>query len=213
VIGGAIAGIAGWALTSGPARASTMPSTGEQAMKPADPATFERLMKTASAQRAVRTWGPAEQEVLEVSSGSQPVLVLTHPGKDVFTFIDNSPGAMRNGNPTALSMGAAPTAKHALRYYTVDGVPLADVAESGGRVTASPVPVHAVEAVPELKKWQITCFALCVGKKSETAGCIMTCQGCVFDATGTLAKVIACTHCVVCAGPSGVACLKECSAL
>jgi hypothetical protein len=39
----------------------------------------------------------------------------------------------------------------------------------------------------------------------------LTCEGCVFDVTGTLAKVIACTNCVVCAGPNGVQCLRECS--
>jgi hypothetical protein len=218
LIGTAFAGIAGWVLTSGsPAAASPAPSGGEPAVKPADPADVGELMKTASAQRAIRTWGPAAREVLEVSDGAQPVLVLTHPAHDIVTFVDNLPGALASGNPVAVSMGKAPTTASALRYYTVGGVPLADVAASDGRVTASPVQPSPIqksaaesEDIPDVKAWQIACFASCIGRKSG-APCILTCEGCFFDVTGTLAKIAACTNCFVCAGPNGVPCLRECA--
>jgi hypothetical protein len=211
VIGGALAGLAGVAMSSGVAAAATA-TPDAPAMRPADPADAARVLKTATARQAVRTWGPAEGEVMEIT-GSQPVFVLTHAKREIYTFIDNSPGALRGGNPAAVSLGAAPTAQHALRYYTASGLALADVTASGGRVTATPVevpPARPGEAVPDLKSWQIACFAGCIGRRSG-AQCILTCEGCVFDVTGTLAKVIACTNCVVCAGPNGVQCLRECS--
>jgi hypothetical protein len=214
LIGTALAGIAGWVLTSGSAAAaSPAPSGGARAVKPADPADVAELMKTASAQRAIRTWGPAAREVLEVSGGAQPVLVMTHPAHDIVTFVDNLPGALASGDPTAVSMGKAPTAASALRYYTVGGVPLADVAVSDGRVTASPVQRSARQSEvdsPDIKAWQIACFASCIGRKSG-APCILTCRSCFFDATGTLAKMAACTNCFFCAGPNGVPCLRECA--
>jgi hypothetical protein len=111
-------------------------------------------------------------------TGSQPVFVLTHAKREIYTFIDNSPGALRGGNPAAVSLGAAPTAQHALRYYTASGLALADVIASGGRVTATPVevpPARPGEAVPDLKSWQIACFAGCIGRRSG-AQCILTCE-------------------------------------
>jgi hypothetical protein len=139
------------------------------------------------------------------------VFVLAHPEREVYTFIDNSPGALRGGDPVAVSMGLAPTAERALRYYTVDGVALADVAVSKGQVTATPVqPDAAQPAAPALKPWQIACFAACIGRKSG-AQCIITCEHCFYYAVGTLARLIACSNCLVCAGPNGVPCLKECA--
>jgi hypothetical protein len=208
VIGSILAGLTGWAMSSGVAAASPVPAEDTPAMKPASPADASRLLETASAQRAIRAWGPAEQQVLEIS-GSQPVLVLMHPERDIYTFIDNSPGALQGNDPAAVSLGVAPTAERALRYYTASGVPLADLAVSGGQVTATPI-LPSAQAVPDLKSWQIACFAACIGRKSG-APCIITCEGCFFDATGTLTKLIACSNCLVCAGPNGVPCLRECA--
>jgi hypothetical protein len=210
VIGGLLAGLAGWAMSSGVANASATPSEGTPAMKHADPAAAARVLGTATAQQAVRTWGPAEQQVLEISGGSQPVLVLTHPERDIYTFIDNSPGA-HSSEPVAISLGAAPTAEHALRYYTVNGGALADVKLSDGHATVTPVQPGPGEAVPNIAKWQIACWLGCIGRKTTSPGCITSCENCFYYAVGTLARVIACTQCVVCAGPDGVECLRECA--
>jgi len=183
------------------------------AMKPAAPADAARVLETATAQRAVRAWGPVEQQVQEISGGSQPVFVLIHPERDIYTFIDNSPGALSGNEPAAVSLGVAPTAEHALRYYTADGVPLADLTVTNGRTIATPVLPRPGEAVPEIvpgiPAWQIACFAGCIGRKSG-AQCIITCEHCFYYAVGTLARVIACSNCLVCAGPNGVPCLREC---
>jgi hypothetical protein len=216
LIGSALAGVAAAAASSGAAGASTAPKEDAPVIKAVSPADAARVLETTSAQRAIRAWGPAESQVFEISGGSYPVFVLKHPEHEIYTFIDNSPGALRSGDPAAVSLGVAPTAGHALRYYTASGVALADVAVSDGRVTASPVqqspggPASDTEAVPDIKAWQIACFASCIGRKSG-APCILTCRSCFFDATGTLAKMIACTNCFFCAGPNGVPCLKECA--
>jgi hypothetical protein len=210
VIGGLLAGLAGWAMSSGVANASATPPEGTPAMKPADPAAAARVLGTATAQQAVRTWGPAEQQVLEISGGSQPVLVLTHAERDIYTFIDNSPGA-HSSEPVAISLGAAPTAEHALRYYTVNGGALADVKVSNGRAVITPVQPGPGEAVPNIAKWQIVCWLGCIGRKTTSPGCITACENCFYYAVGSLARVIACSQCVVCAGPDGVACLRECA--
>jgi hypothetical protein len=208
VIGGILGGITGWAVSSGLANAS--PDT--PGMKPAAPADAARVLKTATAQRAMTAFGPADQQVHEIRGGSQPVFVLIHPERDVYTFIDNS--AAFDSRPTAVTVGAAPTAERALRYYTVDGLPLADLTVSDGQATATPVQPGSGEvvpdAVPALSTWQLQCFIGCIGRKS-TPACVAVCVNCFYYAVGTAARLIACSNCVVCAGPNGVACLKECS--
>src|ERR1035438_9189812 len=47
VIGGVLAGLAGWVMTSGVAEASATPAKGMPAMKPADAAAAARALKTA----------------------------------------------------------------------------------------------------------------------------------------------------------------------
>jgi hypothetical protein len=206
VIGAALAGLTGWAVTSGAAKAEVAAPAGAHTI--ADPATATTVLATPAARRAIRAWGPAEQQVLEIS-GSHPVFVLAHPEREVYTFVDNASGALRDGDPVAVSMGLAPTAERALRYYTVDGVALADVAVSDGQVTATPVAPDATQA-DSIKPWQIACFAACIGRRSG-AQCIITCENCFYYAVGTLARLIACSNCLVCAGPNGVPCLKECA--
>ena len=122
---------------SGSAAASPRPGAGPlDVATPAGRAEVEQALATAPAQTAIRTWGPVSREqVLQLSGGGPPVLVLAHPRRGILTFVDNSPGALRSGNPTAISLG--PTAEHGLRYYTVTGVPVADLTVSGDRVTVS----------------------------------------------------------------------------
>jgi len=206
VIGGMLAGIAGWAALPGIANASPAPKGSAPGMRPANQADTASVLRTATAQRAVRAWGPAAPQVHEISGVSQPVLVLMHPDRDIYTFIDNSPGALHGDAPVAVSLGAAPTAEPALRYYTVDGAALADVRLANGEVTATAAP----DAVPDVSKWQFACWLGCIGRKS-TVGCLAVCEQCFYYAVGSTARLIACSNCVVCAGPNGVACAKECS--
>ncbi len=210
VIGGVLAGLAGWAMSSGVANASATPPESAPAMKPADPAAAARVLETATAQRAVRAWGPAGPEVLEISGGSQPVFVLTHPGRDIYTFIDNSPGALSGNEPVAISMGATPTAEHALRYYTVDGAALADLKVSDGQAIVTPVQPGPGEAVPDIAAWQFACWIGCIGRRSNYT-CLNACENCLNYSSGGIARVANCTYCVLCAGPNGVACLEECA--
>ena len=208
VIGGilaGVAGVAGWAVTPGVANAS--PAAGSApGMTPADQADAASVLRTATAQRAIRAWGAADPQVHQISGGNQPVLVLVHPDRDIYTFIDNSPGALRGGAPVAVSLGAAPAAEPALRYYTVDGTALADLRLANGEVTVTPTAV----AEPALSKWQLACWLGCIGRKS-TVACLSVCEQCFYYAVGSAARLIACSNCVVCAGPNGVACLKECN--
>lgn len=209
VLGGVLAGLAGWAATSGVARASVTPASDVPAMTPAAPAAAARVLQTAAAQQAVRTWGPADQQVLAIS-GSQPVLVLLHPERDIYTFIDNSPGA-HSAEPLAISLGAAPTGEHALRYYTVNGGPLADVRASDGQAIVTPVQPRPGEVEPDISTFKLKCWLGCIGRSTTNPGCITACENCFYYAVGSVARVVACSQCVVCAGPNGVRCLQECS--
>ncbi len=206
VIGGILAGLTGWAVTSGVANASPRNTP---AMRAADPADAARVLRTATAQRAIRAWGPADPQVHEISGGSHPVFVLVHPERDIYTFVDNSPGALRESKPVAISMGVAPTAERALRYYTVDGIALADLQVADGKTTVRAVET-APEVVPDVSKWQFACWLGCIGRKS-TVACLAVCEQCFYYAVGSLARLVACSNCVVCAGPNGVACAKECN--
>jgi hypothetical protein len=209
VIGGVLAGLAGWAMSSGVANASATPAEGMP--KPADAAVAARALKTATAQRAVRAWGPAEPQVLEITGGSRPVLVLTHPERDIQTFIDNSPSATSSNEPVAISLGVSPAAEQALRYYTVDGAPMADLKVSGGRAVATlvrPAPGEESPAIPE----KVLCWFACINSKPSTNSvCLYNCENCVSYPIGGIARLVACIYCGVCAGPNGVACLYECS--
>jgi hypothetical protein len=217
VIAGILAGAAGWAMASGTANASPA-AAGAPAMTPADAADAARVLKTASAQQAIRTWGPAEQHVLQ-SGGSDPVLVLVHPDRDIYTFIDNSPGALSGNQPAAISVGMAPSAEHTLRYYILDGTPLADLNLSNGQATATPVPIGtgggaSAEAVPQGVKAAAACFSVCVtGHTDPSEICFFHCAECTTYIVGTPAQIAQCTLCIICAGKKGVMCYKACKYL
>lgn len=217
VIGGILAGVAGWALASGTANASPVAASAP-ATTPADPADAARALKTATAQQAIRAWGPAEQQVLQ-SGGSDPVLVLVHPGRGIYTFIDNSPGALSGNQPAAISVGMAPSAEHALRYYTVDGAPLADLKVSNGRMTATPVQAGTGgeapgTVVPEGVKAAAACFTICVtGRSDPSEICYFHCAECATYIVGSMAQIAQCTQCIICAGKKGIPCYKDCKYL
>jgi predicted DCC family thiol-disulfide oxidoreductase YuxK len=214
VIGGALAGAAGWAITSGAARASAAAEGSAPAPTAASPTDAAKALRTAAAQRAVRAWGAAEPAVLELG-GANPVLVLSHPEHNVYTFIDNSPGSAAGSEPVGICVGTIPGTEHDLRYYTVDGAALADLTVADGQLSATapgsaPAAEPALAVTPDLSKWQLACFVGCVGRKVNVF-CVINCENCFYYAVGTIARVAACTQCVICAGPSGVQCLKECA--
>jgi hypothetical protein len=210
VIGGALAGVAGWALIPGStAGAAHEPSGSKTDLTLADPADVEKASAAASVQQAIRTWGPVEGDVYTVTRGGQPTLVLTHPRDGIFTFVDNSPGALRSGTPAALSMGRASTAAPAARYYSTGGIPLADLAVSGDHVTASPVSGIVLdsfnaEAEPDVSKAEIAIFIACIGENAN-ATCWMNCITCV-ETIATIAGIVPCAYCLACAGPYGITC-------
>ena len=215
VIGGALAGAAGWALMSGTAFASARPVESKPELTVADPAEVRAALATVPGQRALSTWGAVEQQAFKVRGGGRVTLMLTHPRARILTFISMSPGALRGGNPAAVSLGEALASDHAIRYYSVGGTPLADLMASSGRVQASPVPRDAVvpgrtaEVEPELTPKQIACFIACIGRKAG-AGCIQNCITCVAGIVYKNPPPIPCAECAACAGPYGTDCVGEC---
>lgn len=219
VVTGMLAGaasVAGWGLASGAAKASTAAAS----TATATPADAARMLKTATAQHAIRTWGPAEKQLLQ-SGGTDPALILYHPARDIYTFIDNSPGALSSNQPAGISVGMAPSAELAMRYYTLDGAPLADLKVSNGHATVTPVQVQAgtiahgsAQVEPMGLKEAAACFSICLtGKVKPEDACWNSCYNCSIYAVGTLAHTIACTQCVVCAGKYGLPCVKACKYL
>jgi hypothetical protein len=202
VIGSAIAGLVGWAVLSRSAFDSPRPEDG--ATTPADASDVRAALAAPSVQQAIRTWGPVEGTAYITRSGGQSTLALTHPGQGIVTFVDNSPGALRN-RPVALSMGLLPDAGGTIRYHTVGGVPLADVTASGDRVRVS-----AVDGGPDgpdrPSTAQMIIFWACIIEHA-TADCVIACQGC--NPAGTLAEKVNCTKCLACAGPYAVKCGKR----
>jgi hypothetical protein len=219
VVAGVLAGVAGGALASGAAKASTA-AAGAAAATPADAADAARALKTATAQQAIRTWGPAEQQLLQ-SGGADPVLILHHPDRDIYTFIDNSPGALSGNRPAGMSVGMVPSAEPVMRYYTLDGAPLADLTVSNGKATVTPAQVqtgtiaHGSALVePAGLKEAVACFSVCLtGKVKPEDICWNSCYNCLTYVVGTLAHTIACSQCVVCAGKYGIPCVKACKYL
>lgn len=180
VIGSLVAGVVGGILASD---AMTVPrgrGPGDLAMMIADPEEVTSLPGTASAQQAVRTWGPVEREVLKVTGGGQPVLVMTHP-QGTLTFVDNSAGALRSSHPVALSIGLSRTgaSETTMRYYSVHGVPLADVAEVNGRITVTSARRSAGVTEPEvtIPLAKLACFVACLESQVD-GSCADNCVNC-----------------------------------
>jgi len=216
IIGGALAGAAGWALMSGSAFASARPGESKPAMTAADPAEVKAALATVPGQRAMRTWGAVEPKVYKVRSGGQVTLMLTHPRDRILTFIDVSPGAARGGNPAAVSLGEAIATFGAVRYYTVGGTPLADLmVSSSGGVQARPVPSDAVvpsmtaEVEPPITPKQLACFVACIGRRAGAA-CLQNCINCVAGIIYKNPPPLPCAECTACAGQYGTACVGEC---
>jgi hypothetical protein len=217
VVTGILAGAAsavGWALASGPAAAS--PAVADTTDATASDAA--KVLKTATAQQAIRTWGPAAPQLLQ-SGGADPVLILHHPDRDIYTFIDNSPGALSGNQPAGVSVGMTASAEPVMRYYTLSGGPLADLAVSNGKATVTPVQVqggtnaHAAALSTQVEpmgvKEAAACFSVCLtGKVKPEDLCWNNCYSCF--ATG---NKVACGLCTVCAGKYAIPCVKACKYL
>lgn len=215
VIGAALAGLGGWAVTSGAAAASSQPAGGiASAPRIADPAEVQRALATAPVRTAIRTWGPLQGEVLHVTgTDGMPVLALSHSQHGILTFVNDSPGALQGGNPVALSLGQAPTTGQGIRIYSVSGAPIADLTASGGRVRATAVS-PAAPAIPGFNpKLFAFCFLGCIGEKELSVTCLQNCTACGENlATGSYTgALLTCPYCIACAGPHALSCAKECA--
>ena len=150
-----------------------------------------------------------------VVSPSMVIALVATGGGWQFTLkraADRAVALLDGGDPAAISVGAAPTAEHALRYYTVNGGALADLAISDGHATITPVQLSPGEVEPDLTKIQLQCWLGCIGASTTSPSCITSCESCVIGPNG-LGKAIACALCIVCAGQNGVNCLYDCGIL
>ncbi len=204
VIGSAIAGLVGWAVLSGSAVDPLRRGDEPTGLTPADPADVRAALGAASVQQAIRTWGPVEDTAYIANGGGQSVLALSHPQQGILTFVDSSPGALRN-SPVALSMGVLPDAGGTLRYHTVGGVPLADVTVSGDRVRVSPAP-SGPNGPDAPSAAQLILFIDCIIRHTNS-DCAQACISC--GQHGGLPSYVNCVKCGVCAGPYAVRCAKD----
>jgi predicted DCC family thiol-disulfide oxidoreductase YuxK len=210
-VGVGVAGGVGLALfprsTAARQKATTQPS-----YAPAAASDVDRALASSSVGRAMHTWGPVEASVTEVRDGAERVLLFTHREAHghIVTLVDNSADA-KTGSPISLSMGTSPTAGGGLRFYTVDGVPLADLTVmSNGNTGIVPVaqPGGQPTIVPE---FSVRCWLLCLqgfNIYNVSPGCLSACEACF----GLYGGAIQCAHCFICAGGThAVTCAKRCA--
>lgn len=211
-VGTATAGVVGLAML--PRSIMGRTASANVAYVPADAADVERALASVPVQRAVQTWGPVRSAVMEVKDGAERVLVFTHhTGEDqVITFVDNSADA-RHGTPVSLSMAESPSANHGIRYYTVDGTPMADIVMGAhGKTEALPVSEHHDAGkygfmMPD--GFHLRCWLLCLQEFNVnlSPGCFQNCEEC-FE----LISARACVLCAACAGGAkAIACAKRCT--
>lgn len=196
-LGGAAAAIAGLILLPDKAFAS---AKGSLAIPSA--ASVQRALESEPMKAAVSAWGPIGSEVHEITRGAERVLAFRHSRNDVVTFVDSSRRASAT-KPTAISLGRKAHGA-SLRFYTVQGTPVADITRSGSNVK-----VTAPEAAPDAEPDSIfptVCFIGCIGA-NITAQCLQTCFGCD---PGSVITAVNCLACIVCAGPNAIKCLKDC---
>jgi hypothetical protein len=221
VLGGALAGIAGWIMMPGAANASSSPRDGEPTLRRVSRADAENALATTALQRAVRTWGPVDADVYELSRNGDITLVLLHPRHEIITLLDNSPAAVRSGQRAAVSIGMVAAAERVLRYYTVGGTPLADLAVKDGHQKVTAVPRSATvrgsnaEVEPDISKGQIACWIECVNRriKGNVTTCVNNCAMCYTQVlfNPNWGAVPVCIYCIYCAGSAGLRCLPECA--
>jgi predicted DCC family thiol-disulfide oxidoreductase YuxK len=202
-LGGAAAAIAGLILLPGKAFASAedVPAEGSVAVPSAE--SVQRALLSQPMKTAVRTWGPTDDKVHEVTRGAQRVLAFQHSRDNVVTFVDISQAASAT-KPTAVSMGRGADGA-SLRFYTVQGTPLADITKSGSSIKVAAPPKAPADEPDDL--FSYICFVGCLGS-SVSVACANACFSCD---PGQLASLPNCLYCAVCAGPSAIGCARQCS--
>lgn len=204
VVGSAMAGVVGWALLPRSAGGRT---PGQDAnCAPAAEADVKRALATNPVRRAIQTWGPTKPTVMEVRDGAERILAFSQgEGKsEIVTFVDNSADA-RHGSPIAISLGNSPSKEKAIRFYTVDGVPLCDIAGQGDSSVVLPLYRQSETETIE-PDFNVECWLGCMTGIPLPFNCFESCVQCF----GLIGAPINCTYCLACAGPRAFTCAKKC---
>jgi hypothetical protein len=202
VIGAGLAVAAG-AVTSAllPEAAAAASPQAPAGLVPASDAETRRALGSAAVQAAVGTWGPAHPAGV-TSDGTTSVLVFGFAGaQDVALLVDNTAGASADRMALAIRSHAANGGT--LEFLSPDGTALGSVTVVAGKVVTTPAAptIH----IPTAK---IRCFLHCLGAHL-TAQCILTCHTCV-TTPNPFSRIVACAHCVLCAGPEAIRCAVHC---
>ncbi|MFC4335464.1 hypothetical protein [Salininema proteolyticum] len=206
LLGGAVAG-AGAAIT-GAATAQAAPNSGASSVsssiaEPLGADELSVLIDKPEVSRSAAVWGEVNRHDVArfAADDGDQVLVMSH-GDDrrYATFLSETDPSV---GVTVEYVPGEPT----IRYFTPEGVPIAEFSTDGETVTSSQiasenVPASAQIGVQGMKEYA-ACLTLCLGGKVD-AGCISACGHC---ATGSW---INCGKCGLCAGGSGVRCAKDC---
>jgi hypothetical protein len=207
---------AGLAVAAGAVTSVLLPESAAAAspqapsgLAPASSAEAQRALGSTTVQTAINTWGPVHPAGV-VNDGTTSVLVLGFTNvPDLALLVDNSAAA--TSARTVLAIKKDPLAAGALQFFAADGTALGSVSVVAGRVVATePRAAAAGTAVPtiHIPTAKIRCFIHCLGAHLQ-AQCILTCHTCV-TTPNPFSRIVACAHCIVCAGPSAIRCAHHC---
>jgi hypothetical protein len=202
VIGAGLAVAAG-TVTSAllPEAASAAAPQASTGLVPASDAETQRALGSAAVQTARATWGALHAAGV-ASDGTTSVLVFeftNQPG--LALLVDSSTTA---SGRTALAVRQAAANGGALEFFGADGTALGSVSLASGKVVATAPAAPSIN-IPTAK---IRCFLHCLGAHLQ-ASCILTCHTCV-TTPNPFSRIVACAHCIVCAGPSAIRCAEHC---
>lgn len=184
------------------------------ALKAATNAETQRALSSAAVKRAVTTWGPVTAAGV-ANDGTSSVMVFDFTNAhDLTLVVDNSATASSSGRQ-ALAIRQDASGAGSLHFFSPDGTALGSVSVASGRVVTAAAPAAAVggvapAAVPtiHIPTAKIRCFLHCLGAHLQ-ASCILTCHTCA-TTPNPFSRIVACAHCVVCAGPSAIRCAEHC---
>jgi hypothetical protein len=198
---------AGLAVAAGTVTSALLPEAASAAapqtttgLAPANEAETQRALGSAAVKTARTTWGPLQAAGV-TSDGTTSVLVFeftNQPG--LALLVDNTAAS---GSRTALAV-RQDTARAALEFFGADGTALGSVSLASGKVVATAPAAPSIH-IPTAK---IRCFLHCLGAHLK-ATCILTCHTCV-TTPNPFSRIVACAHCIVCAGPEAIRCAQHC---
>lgn len=200
IIGTAAAGVAGIAIMPrGLVRkaGATSPSA-----TPATASDIERALASDTMRRAVKTWGPVHPGAIELTAYGERMLAFYHRSGEgtIITIVDNAVPR----NPVGLSLGKSPAPLHGIRYFTVSGVPMADLVPSDDGKARLVRPATAGGTMePDFNR---TCWYWCMLTHPLIPSCSTTCLNCF----QSISPAITCSICLACAGPYAFYCYKNC---